>query len=135
MATAVVSGTVALLLEEHPEWTPDQVKGALIHKLRDVPGVGGEVSVERAAGASRTDLLANEGLSPSTLFDPSTGTLDPARARWSRARWSHATGLLRARWSAASFACAQCTGRPDADQVEETRARWSRARWSTSYTK
>jgi serine protease AprX len=134
MAAGVVSGAVALILQEHPKWTPDQVKGALVHKLRDVPGTGGEVAVENARGASGDDLLANRGLTPSTYIDPATGGVDLTRARWSRARWSDATELLRARWSSASFSCASC-GRDMSSSVEQSRARWSRARWSTSYSK
>ena len=33
MAAPVVSGVVALVLQAHPEWTPDQVKWALTHTL------------------------------------------------------------------------------------------------------
>ena len=40
MATGVVSGAAALLVEEHPTWTPAQVKGALMSTLDDVPGAG-----------------------------------------------------------------------------------------------
>src|SRR5215208_5974122 len=45
MASAVVSGAAALLVEQHPDWTPAQVKGALVATLEDVPGAGGAVDV------------------------------------------------------------------------------------------
>ena len=34
------SGIVAGLLEQHPDWTPDQVKGALVNNLRTIDGGG-----------------------------------------------------------------------------------------------
>ena len=34
MATAVASGVVALMLQAHPEWTPDQVKYRLLYAAR-----------------------------------------------------------------------------------------------------
>ena len=134
MATAVISGAVALLLEEHPDWTPDQVKGALVESSRDVPGVGREVDVH-AALKGTGHALANQGLTPSTFIDPATGGIDLSRTRWSRTRWSDATELLRTRWSGATFTCAGCADRESGDAVDESRTRWSRTRWSASFTK
>jgi serine protease AprX len=36
MATPIVAGLAAQLLEQHPEWTPDQVKEALLAKAEDM---------------------------------------------------------------------------------------------------
>lgn len=36
MATPIVAGIVAILLTEHPDWTPDQVKSALLEKALDM---------------------------------------------------------------------------------------------------
>ena len=46
-ATAVVSGAVALLLQQHPTWTPDQVKSALMASATLLPQAG---SQDRGAG-------------------------------------------------------------------------------------
>jgi len=46
-ATAVVSGAVALLLQQHPAWTPDQVKAALTSSATPVPQA---TSLDRGAG-------------------------------------------------------------------------------------
>ena len=43
-----MSGAAALILEEHPNWTPAQVKGALMATLDDVPGAGGVIDVNAA---------------------------------------------------------------------------------------
>jgi hypothetical protein len=106
-----------------------------MNKVRDVPGTGAEVAVDDARGASGESLKANKGLVPSSSINPATGTIDPSRARWSRARWSDATELLRARWSSASFVSAPLAERAGTEGVDPSRARWSRARWSASFTK
>ena len=138
MSAGITSGAAAVLLEARPGLTPDQVKGALINRMRDVPGTGGETALDKAVIAPEVRLTSNQGLTPNELINPSTGEIDFERARWSRARWSEATEALRARWSRArwssSFMCdcwdAGTEAAPDDPTVETDRARWSRARWS-----
>ena len=48
MATGVVSGVAALMLEKNPGLTPNQVKGAMMSRLRSVPGVGSAVDANAA---------------------------------------------------------------------------------------
>jgi serine protease AprX len=103
MSAAVVSGAAALLLERHPEWTPAQVKGALVATLEDVPGAGGAVDVTAALDANAT---ASVTLSPNQLIDPTTGLIDWTRASFRRASFRDASGSpLSATWSRASFRC------------------------------
>ena len=148
MATAVVSGIVADLLDAHPSWTPNQVKGAILHNMRNVKGVGAEIDADHAMGASGGERVSNTGLTPSSLLDPATGQIDYSRAGWSRAGWSDAADALRAGWSRAgwSWSCA-CTPAANDDSADAdptragwsragwSRAGWSRAGWSTSFTK
>ena len=143
MAAAVVSGAAALLIEEHPEWTPNEVKAAMIDKRRPVPGTGDEVAVDDARGASGDGLLANADLVPSSFIDLATGTVDWTRARSSstgsgdttRARSSSVTWMQAASpaWGGASWACSSCTGATDIAALD--RARSSRARSSASFAK
>jgi serine protease AprX len=134
MAAGVVSGAAAILAQVHPDWTPSQIKGALIHTSRDVPGTGTEISVDDALDADEDDPAANVGLTPNTLIDAATGTVDPARARWSGFEWHTATDSLRARWSSASFVCS-CAKIAELAADDPLRSQWggadpARARWS-----
>ena len=115
-ATAVVSGAVALLLQAHPELTPDQVKALVMATARplnqtSVEAAGsGEIQLGTALDAAdkaaskdaKVDLAGAvqsyptssglDGVDPGDL----SGSWDGARwsgARWSGARWSGA------RWS------------------------------------
>lgn len=135
MAAGVASGVAALLLERNPHWTPNELKGALANRLRDIPGVGGEAASDKALSATSVHLTSNEGLTPSSLIDTATWTIDWERARWSRARWSEVE-LDRARWSRARWSLSPETVEEQSTDTETSpsRARWSRARWSHSFS-
>jgi subtilisin family serine protease len=122
MATAVVSGAAALILEEHPDWTPAQVKGALVATLDDVPGAGGAVNV---AAALDSTAVASVDLVPNELIDPASGLIDWTRASFRRASFRDASGSpLSASWSRASFRC-EC-GFTASGEVDPTRASFRR---------
>jgi len=143
MSAAIVSGIAAGLLEAHPEWTPDQVKGALVNNLRGIEGGGKlEVSADKAVKAKGKELVSNVGLTPNELINPENGQIDYTRASWSRASWSKVEGTRaswsraswsRASWSRASWSCdceVAVTGDELTHDVETDRASWSRASWS-----
>jgi serine protease AprX len=122
MSAAVVSGAAALLVEAHPDWTPAQVKGALVSKLVDVPGAGGVIDVAASLDANSAFSL---NLAPNTLIDPTTGQIDWARASFRRASFRDASGSpLSAMWSRASFRC-DC-GFTDSGEVDPTRVSFRR---------
>jgi serine protease AprX len=122
MSAAVVSGAAALLLEEHPTWTPAQVKGALASTLDDVPGAGAVVDVGAALDGTE---LASVNLAPNELLDPTSGQIDWARASFRRASFRDASGSpLSATWSRASFRC-DC-GFTSSGEVDPTRVSFRR---------
>ena len=125
MAAGVVSGAVALLLEAHPDWTPDRVKGALVGTLRN-----GVIDVPAAVRA-KPGLVANRDATPSALFETTGGDVDWSRISWSRISWSRAQGDLAAGWSRISWSC-DCPAAPagDGDAVDPSRISWSRISWS-----
>ncbi|MGH2979388.1 MAG: S8 family serine peptidase, partial [Solirubrobacterales bacterium] len=130
MSAPVVAGVVATLLEEHPSWTPDQVKGALVNNLRGLPGGGHELDAFGAFTASKRELTSNEGLEPSEIVDPATGEVAWdrsrwsrsrwSRSRWSRSRWSTATGTLSPSWAGASYVCDCEMVDPETGEVDPT---------------
>jgi serine protease AprX len=122
MAAAVVSGAAALLLDEHPGWTPAQVKGAMASTLDDIPGVGGAVDVASALDSYATYSV---NLAPNELIDPTTKQIDWARASFRRASFRDASGTpLSASWSRASFRC-EC-GFTTSGEVDPTRVSFRR---------
>jgi serine protease AprX len=78
-ATAITSGTVALLLQKYPSMTPDEVKAFIATNSRALPGVGTEVQ-----GAGEVDLDAMAGNRPFAATQTfkaarGNGSLDDAR--------------------------------------------------------
>jgi serine protease AprX len=122
MATGVVSGAAALLIEAHPNWTPAQVKGALQATLVDVPGAGGVIDAGAALDANAS---ATVNLARNTLIDPTSGLIDWTRASFRRASFRDASGSpLSASWSRASFRC-DC-GFTSSGDIDPTRASFRR---------
>jgi serine protease AprX len=83
MSAGVVSGSVALLLQAHPTWTPDRIKYALMSTAHNVASVNpndvgsGEIDVLGALNAPAG--LANQGVTPGDglgSLDASRGTVE-----------------------------------------------------------
>ena len=87
MAAPVVAGVAALILQAHPDWTPDQIKSTLIATGRDVPGGIDEVNASAAISVAEPASGANAGLVPNDLVDPATGDIDYTRSSWGRSSW------------------------------------------------
>jgi serine protease AprX len=134
----IVTGVAALILGRHPDWTPDQVKGALMLGAKPMPqansmseGVG-EVNASRSIELSATPPNPNRALAPFIVTDPVSGgpLFDAASwaakarldASWSDASWSDASWAT-ASWSAASWADASWSD-----------ASWASASWADTAT-
>ena len=133
MAAPVVSGVVALMLQKHPEWTPDQVKGALTKSSRSLSHgrkTMREVAADKAKGEK---AIANQGLTPNAYVNPAGGDIDYTKATWTKATWTGAADLLKATWTKATWTCA-CADAPSV-AVDPTKATWTKATWSTSWSK
>jgi serine protease AprX len=129
-ATPVVSAAAAQILARHPNFTPDQVKGALMLAANYLPGAqgfsGGVGEIDAGVAATIDDPPnPNEGLYRFVGSDPLTGgrAFDAASwaayvasgASWAQASWASAS-WAEASWAAASWAAAS----------------WSEASWSAS---
>ena len=113
-AAAMVSGAVALLLQQRPKLTPDQVKQLLMSTADPIPGGGiasgsGQIDIAQAA-RTKTSKSYVQTNSPSTglgsleasrggahVYDPTTGAMltgekDIFGKPWNAAAWALASG-------------------------------------------
>jgi serine protease AprX len=150
-AAPVVAGAAAQILARHPNWTPDQVKGALMVTAKPVkkaaPGsLGvGEINAGRAALLS-SPPTANVGIRKFVKGD-SLGLLsfDAAswnevvkeNASWNAASWSDASwaeaSWAAASWAALSFSQASWAESSSSD-ASWSDASWAEASWSDTST-
>jgi serine protease AprX len=94
MATGVMSGVAALVLERHPDWTPGELKCTLIATSRSVWSYYSLAKVPRAGSASnRTSpkCNSNDGLTPNTLLLQAAGVTDPQSITWGSITWGSIT--------------------------------------------
>jgi serine protease AprX len=143
----IVAGAAAVILARHPDWTPDQVKGALMVTAKPVGkavygsmGVG-EINVAKAASL-RTPPVANTGLKKFVgagangllSFDAASwsevvkGSASWAEASWSDASWAEAS-WSDASWSDLSFSQASWAENASSD-ASWSDASWAEASWS-----
>jgi serine protease AprX len=131
----IVSGISALILGKHPDFSPDQVKGALMLGAKPLPSAAnlsegaGEVSAPRSVEYS-SPPSANKALTSFVVTDPTTGApvFDSASwaeqaktdASWDSASWDSAS-WSSASWSSASWA-----------EASWSDASWATASWASS---
>ncbi|HEV2713609.1 MAG TPA: S8 family serine peptidase [Gaiellaceae bacterium] len=127
-AAPIVAGAAAQLLIKHPDWTPDQIKGALMQRARHVPeaprgeaGVG-EINAARAALLTRPPN-PNTALNRYLKIDPKLGTKEFDAAAWDAAA-KGSVSWDSASWSDASWSDVSWTS------VSWSDASWSDASWS-----
>jgi subtilisin family serine protease len=105
-AAPIVSGIAALILGQHPDWTADQVKGALMKAAKPLPraadmseGVG-EVNAGRAiemtnppiANAALNKFLVSASGGSGIVFDAASwAETAKANASWADASWANAS--------------------------------------------
>ena len=136
-SSPAVAGAAALILAQHPSWTPDQVKGALMVSAQATPaatpgslGVG-ELNVPLArlvtnppnpnAGLDHYVATDTSGV---PVFDSAAWqSAALANAAWSDAAWSDAA------WSDAAWASAAWSDAAWSDAAWASAA-WSDAAWS-----
>ena len=143
-ASPIVAGMAANLLAVHPDWTPDQVKGALMLSATTTPwaapgslGVG-EANLESAfavATPPNPNLALDQFIRKDWRGDPvfdSTRWRRAARAdaSWNSASWSSAS-WSSASWSSASWSSASWSS-ASWSSASWSSASWSSASWSSS---
>jgi len=142
-AAPVVAGAAAMLLGQHPDWTPDQVKGALMltatpQKLVKLGQLGvGDVNVASARALKTSPPNPNAALNQfvgaaadgTAVFDAAAWSdAAKASAAWASAAWSDAAWSSAA-WSSAAWSSAAWSDAAWASAAWGTAA-WSDAAWS-----
>lgn len=127
----VVAGAAAMLLGQHPDWTPDQVKGALMLTATAEPKVKlgqlgvGDVNIA-AARAIRTNHIPN----PNAALEQFVGAAADGTAVFNSAAWAsaaHASAAWAdAAWSDAAWSSAAWSSAAWSD------AAWSDAAWASA---
>jgi serine protease AprX len=86
-SAAVMSGTVALMLEEDPALTPDEVKYRVMATGAAVAGSDAPGIDAFAATFTTIDGKANGDAVPNEFIDPETGTIMEENILWRRILW------------------------------------------------
>jgi serine protease AprX len=154
-AAPVVSGAAAYLIALHPEWTPDQVKGALMVSSKSLPyaaplsagvgelAVGAAVSVTSppnpnlalnqfvvSASGGSGNVFDAASWASTALADASWSSASWSSASWASASWASAS-WASASWSSASWASASWASAAFAD-ASWADASWASASWASA---
>jgi serine protease AprX len=90
-AAPQVAGVAALLLQQHPEWTPDQVKWLLAQTGRSLSGSGRALDIQAAIEFSGTVGVANQGITPApqpTAAASTDTSLTSNTSSWNTSSWN-----------------------------------------------
>jgi serine protease AprX len=137
LSAPIVAGAAAQVLARHPDWTPDQVKGALMKsasKLPAVSGFAGGVGELNAAAAAALNSAPNPQKNLDKFVTPdATGQLHfdgdawmatvAAQTGWSQTDWSE-TAWSETDWSEAGWA------QTDWSETDWSETDWSETDWS-----
>jgi serine protease AprX len=148
MASPVVAGAAALILQAHPDLNPDQVKQIIVANTNGTADHANELDITKAINAD-PGRGANQGVAQNqTVADAlAAAGLDPTRATWTKATWTTATwtkaswtsatwtkatwtGGVAAPWAKATWTCDACVG--GANGADPTSSTWSKSSWSQS---
>ena len=143
MAAAVVSGTVAHILAAHPEYTPDQVKGALMASslpTSAAPFALGIGEIDAAGAVAGIDPPnPNAGLAQFVTTDSSGTTSFDAEAwrseaqsnaNWSSSNWS-SSNWSSSNWSSSNWSSSNWSS-SNWSSSNWSSSNWSSSNWSSS---
>ena len=141
-AAPMVSGSAALVLAYHPNWTPDQVKGALMLTAQPTAagtalGVG-ELNAKAATQVSSppnpnkalNQFVGSDGSGGLAFDSASWANTAQADASWNSASWNSASwanaSWANASWNSASWAAASW------NSASWAAASWAAASWAAA---
>jgi serine protease AprX len=141
-AAPIVSGAAALVLTYHPNWTPDQVKGALMLSAQPtIAGMAlgvGEVNARAATqvlsppnpNLALNQFVSSDGAGGYVFNSASWASTAQANASWNSASWNSASwanaSWANASWNSASWAAASW------NSASWAAASWNSASWAAA---
>jgi serine protease AprX len=137
LAAPIVSGAAAQVLANHPDWTPDQVKGALMKSASKLPAVsnfaGGVGEVNAAAAAALHSAPSPQKNLEKFVAPDANGQLRfnadawiatvTSQTDWSETDWSE-TDWSETDWSETGWA------QTDWSETDWSETDWSETDWS-----
>ncbi|MCL5961409.1 MAG: S8 family peptidase [Chloroflexi bacterium] len=141
MSAAVVSGVVALAAQAHPNWTPDQIKAAVMSTARPLPlaklGTGsGEIDAYALATRRDAPGYANSGIPLNRYIALLSGVTTYNSATWNSATWNSAT-WNSATWNSATWNSATWNSATwnsaTWNSATWNSATWNSATWNSAY--
>ncbi len=138
-AAPIVAGAAAQLLARHPDWTPDQVKGALMLRARYLPLAGlaagvGEIDAAAAAAVSNPPN-PNENLDVFVGVDPATGqpafdavgwsSVVATNSNWTSSNWT-SSNWTSSNWTSSNWTSSNWTS------SNWTSSNWTSSNWTSA---
>jgi serine protease AprX len=139
LSAPLVAGAAAVLLARHPNWTPDDVKGALMAAASRTAATGfaggvGELDLA-AADAVASPPNPNAALERFVVVDEATGQRSFDGAAWVDAAatgaWSTATDWSATDWSATDWSATDWSA-TDWSATDWSATDWSATDWSAT---
>jgi len=133
MSAPMVSSALALILQRHPQLTPNQLKQILVQSAQAYPA-----QADRAGTLNITAALQASAHPPanSTQIPVAVGGTPPPSGAvtllWDGSRWS-TTYWDGSRWSNAYWDGSRWSGSMEWDGSRWTSAYWDGSRWSSTY--
>ena len=90
-AAPQVAGAVALLVQQHPEWTPDQIKWLLVQTSRSFGSSSRAIDVAAAIGYTGSVGVANQGMAPAPQPSATTSAdsnVTSNTSSWNTSSWN-----------------------------------------------
>ena len=143
MATAVVSGTAAHILAAHPEYTPDQVKGALMASslgtsaapfalgIGQIDAAGAVAGVDPPNPNAALEQFLTTDASGATIFDSSTWqSVAQSNPSWASSNWS-SSNWSSSNWSSSNWSSSNWSS-SNWSSSNWSSSNWSSSNWSSS---
>jgi serine protease AprX len=136
-AAPQVAGAAAIIFQWHPDWSPDNVKWALIAKQGAKPRASkaGSLSLSSSYNYAGTPGRANQGV-PALVCAPGTTCLSGSTvaSSWDSSSWS-SSSWSSSSWSSSSWSSSSWSSTADWSSSSWSSSSWSSSSWSsTSWT-